>query len=224
MPAMSSPSTPSPLPAGLVLGARIVLLIAVCGGLMGLVYFRPPDDTRIVEYSAPKDPVRRPREQPTTSGEPARLWGAIVPHAADLWFFKLTGPIADVAGLDAKLREFLASVKFDGDQPKWNAPDGWLQRPGNEFRFATLVIPSEPKPLELTVSKLSRGDGPLEDQLLANVNRWRGQVALPPLEADGLAKESERLSVAGEDALIVSYDGVAQPNAMGRPPFAGRRE
>ena len=202
----------------------MLLLAAVCGGLLGLIYLKPPEETRITAYSAPKDPVRKPREQPSAQGEPARLWGAIIPHAADLWFFKLTGPIEDVGALESKLREFLTSVKFDGGQPTWTKPDDWLLKPGNEFRFATLVIPSGAKPLELTVSKLARGEGPLEDQLLANVNRWRGQVSLPPLEPEGLAKESERLSVAGEEAVIVNYTGVAQPNTMGRPPFAGRRE
>ena len=38
---------------------------------------------------------------------------------------------------------------------------------------------------------------------LANVNRWRGQVQLAPIDEDTLAKSAERVQANGHDYLVV---------------------
>jgi hypothetical protein len=38
---------------------------------------------------------------------------------------------------------------------------------------------------------------------LANVNRWRGQVKLPPIDEDTLAKSAQRIQANGHDYLMV---------------------
>ena len=43
--------------------------------------------------------------------------------------------------------------------------------------------------------------------LLANVNRWRGQAGLAPVDAAGLAKATEQVSVAGTPATLVEAIG-----------------
>jgi hypothetical protein len=43
--------------------------------------------------------------------------------------------------------------------------------------------------------------------VLANVNRWRGMVGLPPLATDGLDKATESLDVPGGKAILVDVNG-----------------
>jgi hypothetical protein len=66
---------------------------------------------------------------------------------------------------------------------KWSLPKGWSELPGGGMRFATFKAPYSGK-LEATVVVLPGQAG----GELANVNRWRGQIALPPLDEAGLAK------------------------------------
>jgi hypothetical protein len=44
----------------------------------------------------------------------------------------------------------------------------------------------------------------------ANVNRWRGQVGLPPLADDEIAKLAEKITVAGQPADLYDLAGGAQ--------------
>lgn len=165
------------------------------------------------------------QDAPPPSGEPTdRTLAAIVPTTPQGWFFKLTGPEAAVAALEAKFSEFLATVKFDGGQPTWTLPEGWQQQPGNAFRFATIVIPGEASAtggtgaLELTVSGLPNQGNDNENYVLANVNRWRGQLQLPQIAADRLAAETKTVDVGGTPATLVNLAGHAAPGGM-QPPF-----
>jgi len=64
---------------------------------------------------------------------------------------------------------------------KWTLPKGWTETQGSGMRFATLTPPGGGK-AELSVVVLP---GPAGGDL-ANVNRWRGQIGLPPLDEKGL--------------------------------------
>ena len=83
----------------------------------------------------------------------------------------------------------------------WDLPKGWSEARGSGMRYATL------KPgvagLEVSVVVLSGAAG----GELGNVNRWRGQVGLPPMDeaARARARESVRAKV-GEVSL---YDFVS---------------
>jgi hypothetical protein len=65
---------------------------------------------------------------------------------------------------------------------KWNLPKGWSQSFPGGMRFATFKIPGTGK-IDGSVVTLP-GDAGGE---LPNVNRWRGQIGLPPTDAAGLA-------------------------------------
>lgn len=84
---------------------------------------------------------------------------------------------ADVAALPA------APPQAQGAEAglRWTLPAGWKEAPGGgAMRYATLTAPVTGK-LEVTVIRLP---GPAGGEL-ANVNRWRNQIGLPPLsEAD----------------------------------------
>src|SRR5262249_3778568 len=40
---------------------------------------------------------------------------------------------------------------------------------------------------------------------LANINRWRGQISLAPINEGDLAKASERVSLAGRPMLLIDF-------------------
>jgi hypothetical protein len=160
------------------------------------------------------------QERPT--GEPTdRTLGAIVLVPEKGWFFKLTGPKDPVAAQEEVFTGFVKTVRFSADgQPAWTLPDGWSEMPGNQFRHATLVIPGEPR-LEVSVTVLPKSESD-ENYLLANINRWRGQLQLPPITADQLAAESSRVELDGAAATMVNLLGHAAPGMM-RGPFSGAR-
>ena len=76
----------------------------------------------------------------------------------------------------------------------WTAPAGWTESAGNGMRIATLPPPKSGGKAEVTVIALP-GDVGGER---ANVNRWRGQLALPPIaEADLPAARASKHSRLG---------------------------
>jgi hypothetical protein len=120
----------------------------------------------------------------------------------------------------------LNSVRFSSEgKPQWTLPEGWQEQPGSQLRFATLVIPAEPKPLEVSVTVLPNSGEDDEAYVLLNVNRWRGQLRLPPTTKEQLAGESTQVPLDGATATVVNLLGTAAPDGMGRPPFmSGARD
>lgn len=92
---------------------------------------------------------------------------------------------------------------------KWSLPKGWSQVPGEGMRFATLKAPIAGR-LEATVVVLP---GPAGGEL-ANVNRWRGQIALPPLDEAGLAKA--RVALKTKAGALNVYDFTSEGQAKSR--------
>ena len=216
----------------------IVFSLGVWVGLLRLVVYllalmRGPETTVVVQQIPKYDTIYASNHQgdldSTDSAdvpETDRMLGAIVPRGARTWFFKLAGPKAAVGAQRDSLLTFLGSVSFGGgssDSPTWQLPSGWRQLPGaSGMRFATIQIPGDGKPLEMTVIPLpSTGSSPVE-AILANVNRWRGQLQLPKINAQQLEDETEQIEVAGSPATLIDYVGKLDAGSM-RPPFAGGR-
>ncbi len=183
----------------------------------------------IHSYRVPKSDVvyelnhvegtKRPEKAAAT--RPERTLAAIVARADQGWFFKLTGAPEVVALQIEPFNQFVRSLRFDGVTPKWTLPASWKETPGSGMRFATLVIESGEKPLELSVISLPRGEESESAYLLANVNRWRGQLNLPHIAEAELNDELEKIDVTGAAVYVVDLEGTASDTGMGRPPFAG---
>ncbi len=92
---------------------------------------------------------------------------------------------------------------------KWTLPKGWSELPGGGMRFATFKTPVAGK-LEATVVVLP---GPAGGEL-ANVNRWRGQIALPALDEAGLAKA--RTTLKTKVGTVNVYDFTSEGTAKSR--------
>ena len=92
---------------------------------------------------------------------------------------------------------------------KWSLPKGWSELPGEGMRFATLKTPISGR-LEATVVVLP---GPAGGEL-ANVNRWRGQIGIPPLDEVGLAKS--RVALKTKAGAVNVYDFTSEGQAKSR--------
>lgn len=181
-------------------------------------------DERIVTYTVPKPELVDPTLfQAAASQREQQMLGAIVLAKDAGWFFKLVGDPPAVGKLNDAFVRFVTESDFTGSEPKWDLPAGWKQLPGNDFRFATVEIPAGDagaKPLELTVSSLPRRPGEsAEEYTLANLNRWRGQLALSPIEAEQLSDYTVKSKVSGFDAWLVNMQGTGSGTMAG--PFAG---
>jgi hypothetical protein len=109
--------------------------------------------------------------------EGTRLVAAIIPHGDQTWFFKLVGPVSQIDEQKEAFDQFLRSVRFNdqGERPiSWTIPASWRPGPQAEMRYATFYLGPQESPLELTVSKF----GGVVGSVLANINRWRGQIGL----------------------------------------------
>jgi len=112
------------------------------------------------------------------------MLAAIIPRGDEAWFFKLTGPDEPTNSQTDAFEQLIKSVRFsEGStgEPQWSLPTGWTQKPGSAMRFATLEATVDGQTLECSVSKLPRTEQPWDDYLLANINRWRGQLQLSPI-------------------------------------------
>jgi hypothetical protein len=90
-----------------------------------------------------------------------------------------------------------------GETLRWTLPVGWTeQASAGGMRFATLT-PREPG-VDVSVTVLP---GPAGGEL-ANVNRWRNQIGLPPLDDAALA--ASRKIVASKAGPISLYDFTAE--------------
>jgi hypothetical protein len=91
------------------------------------------------------------------------------------------------------------------------------------MRFATLLLGPRDQPLELTVTKLGRqGDDKLEEGVLQNVNRWRGQMGVAPVEANQLKEVAVKREVNGVTSYRVDMVG-PRSGKTSRGPMMGAR-
>jgi len=90
------------------------------------------------------------------------------------------------------------------DLPKWSPPAHWQSAGEKPMRLASFDIPGDGGAKgDLSISALGGAAG----GLLANVNRWRGQVGLAPWSDEQLAKESEVLKFGADSGTLVDLKG-----------------
>lgn len=183
-------------------------LVIVCG--LGAVIAAGCRDDEIRHYQVP-------RGEPTT-----RLLGAIFPQGESTWFLKLVGPVQAVDQQQEPFQRFVHSVHFpeQGQPPiAWTVPEGWKQEPGEGLRYATFVLGSKDAPLELTVHRFEGAAG----SVLANVNRWRDQMGLGPLQAGDLDTVTKEAEVHGVHVTLIDMVSFKAPTPGKKPAPMGNR-
>jgi len=89
---------------------------------------------------------------------------------------------------------------------KYVLPAGWQEKPASQMRVASFGISEDGKEADVSVIPL----GGLAGGDIANVNRWRGQVGLPSLADDEIAKLAEKISVGEQPADLYNSAGSTQ--------------
>jgi len=85
-------------------------------------------------------------------------------------------------------------------------PPSWKEIPGGQFlvaKFALAGAANAQAQANVNVS-MSPGEG---GGMLANFNRWRGQLSLAPIAEADLAKEIQPLDLAGAKASVADISG-----------------
>ncbi len=172
-----------------------------------------------------------------------RILGVIQQRNGTTWFFKMAGDAGLVGQQKPAFVAFLKSLTFTaaapptglppghpaldggGDmnapmlpagatgpgKPAWTVPADWQEVPASQFLLAEYSIAeANGTKADVNVAELSGNGG----GVLANVNRWRGQIGLNPVDESDLAKLTASLDVTGGQATWVDLTGT---DANGQP-------
>jgi hypothetical protein len=160
--------------------------------------------------------------QPIMGKSRQRLLVAMLTRGEMSWFFKMTGEDECVTSQKKHFLEFLKSVSFVENAPPpitntptpspeggsidsiWTIPPGWQAVPPSQFLLAEFSISdANGAKAEVNVAEMG-GEG---GGLLANVNRWRGQLGLGALGESDLPQLAQSLDVPGGTATVVDFAG-----------------
>jgi hypothetical protein len=126
---------------------------------------------------------------------------AMVPREDRIWFFKIDGPAPHVLDQKQRFEEFVKSLSFPSGKPVWKAPAEWKEIPGSGMRFASFEMGPPESPLVMTVIPLDKAGQTAS--VSANVQRWREQMGLAPVEEGQVSKYVRDVTVDGQPAAIV---------------------
>lgn len=97
-----------------------------------------------------------------------------------------------------------APAQPGAEQWPWTLPEGWRQVPGERpMRLATFEASGEAGPVEVAVTRFPGRVG----GELANMNRWRGQMGLGPLDEGELEAAIERWEAPGYEGYQARIEG-----------------
>ncbi len=175
------------------------------------------NEDRVVTYTIPTTMPAQMR-----AGN-ERMLAAMVPNGDQIWFFKVTGPEAAIGRIEQVFKQFVAGIEFEEGNPKLDVfPEGWQRAGEKTMRFASIDIATPEKQLDLSISSLPK-NADWDEQVLANVNRWRGQLGLAPSTEKWA--EGQPFEVPSSDGESVWVDFVGEGgDASSMPstaPFAG---
>lgn len=158
---------------------------------------------------------------------PMRIVTAMVHRPDASWFYKLAGDAELVEAQKPAFIAFLKSIKISeapaneavptrasdktasaspptqtgsASPSQWKTPAGWKAVPPGQMQNAKFSVPEKNgAKADVTVSIFPNSTG----STLMNVNRWRGQISLPPIDEAELAKLSKPLDEKNPTAVLV---------------------
>jgi hypothetical protein len=98
------------------------------------------------------------------------------------------------AQVETKSPQMAAMPSQDAGAPeiKWNTPEGWAEVPPSSMRYASFAAFPDGDKIDISVVTFA-GDGGSDAE---NVNRWRGQIGLPPVDQNTLNSQIAPLKTA----------------------------
>lgn len=181
------------LPFALV--ACVAIVPVGCGSEAGVTKYEVPKDA-----NAGNDNVT----------EKYRMLGAMFPADNPKWFFKFSGPTAEIAKYEAGFDELLKSVKLNEDKPlEFTPPKDWERGPGRGS-FVTATVKTPDGKLEVT---LTQSGGGVE----MNLSRWVGQIGLKAKAADMAKFTKDIETTSGVKGLRVDLKGPNDPATKSGP-------
>lgn len=162
--------------------------------------------------------------------KPPRIVTATITLGQVAWFFKLAGSADVIEAQLATFKGFLSELAFQpgassidfeqlmrkaqrpaqaappppppaADKPAWTVPESWEEKSATSMRLGNFTAGNGQA--EITVMTFPGEVG----GLLANVNRWRGQSGLPPVDEAGLKDVTKQINVSGTPATLVEAVG-----------------
>jgi len=98
---------------------------------------------------------------------------------------------------------------------RWTVPTGWKEIPGGQFLYAKFAIKGEAGAQAAVNVSTSAGDG---GGLVANVNRWRGQLGQSAWSEAELQQQIKPVDAGGNKIMFVEMSGAdarsGQPTAV----------
>ena len=95
----------------------------------------------------------------------------------------------------------VAEPETDEASLRWSTPAGWVELPPATFRDANFLVAGDER-AECYLTTIGGEAGGLE----ANINRWRNQLSLAPLDEAAIAA-LPRVPWLGGDAVLVDFEG-----------------
>jgi len=90
---------------------------------------------------------------------------------------------------------------------RWEAPADWKPKPNSAMRKGSYAVVQGDQSADLSVTTFPGDVG----GLAANVNRWRGQLNLPPVDGAALGALTESVVANGLHFTMVDFSGPARP-------------
>jgi hypothetical protein len=102
----------------------------------------------------------------------------------------------------------------DLHKPEWTKPASWTEQPAGGMRQASFLS-AEKNGERADISVIALG-GPAGG-MLQNVNRWRGQIALPPLDEAALGGLVTKTQISGAEGTLLDMAGDKPPEGKSKP-------
>jgi hypothetical protein len=107
-----------------------------------------------------------------------------------------------------------AGATSDAPNPQWTVPSGWQEGKPAPMRRATFVVKdTNDQTVEIVVSTFPGDVG----GLLANANRWRGQIGLGPVAPDEIASITSDVEIGGMNTTVVDFKTDTAPAGKTQP-------
>lgn len=170
-------------------------------------------------------------------GKNRKIIAAILHREDRTWFFKLMGDGALVSEQKNKFLDFLGTVHFssngkaeapmeglqstgvptDAKKPEWKVPPTWKEEQAEGMRLGSFSLVDDGNKADVSVVTLTGAAG----GVLENINRWRGQLSLPPVSQSDLTRLSDTCKVDGGDGILVDLIGEKQAGDKSKTRILG---